>query len=103
MKTAIELITEERKEQIHKHGFTPEKDQQYDEQELLDAAIACIAIDDEYAHVIGRGQMFFWPNDWDMRFLGKIQQKNRIGQLKVAAALIAAEIDRLLILETNNE
>jgi hypothetical protein len=38
---------------------------------------------------------FEWPYHWTEDFRQKILAKSRVDQLKVAAALIAAEIDRL--------
>ena len=40
-----------------------------------------------------------WPEDWMQHYAEKIKNKHRIGQLMVAGAFIAAEIDRLLAME----
>lgn len=85
MKTGIELIAQERQEQIEKHGWNIEKDACYRNGELIQAALFCI--DQE---------RFKWPRKWILKFRTKILHKTRIDQLKVAGALIAAEIDRLL-------
>lgn len=82
MKTGIELIAQERKEQIEKHGWSAEHDSFNDNGELLQAARFCIGVDE-------------WPENWDLRFADKISDKDDIGKLKVAGAFIAAEIDRL--------
>lgn len=84
MKTGIELIAEERKEQIEKHGWDIQSDSGYEKEELLKAALFCI---DQ--------KRFEWPFFWIMKYRTKIINKSRIDQLKVAGALIAAEIDRL--------
>lgn len=78
----IELIAEERHEQIYKHGWDLENDQYYKNGELLQAAMFCIGADK-------------WPENWDLHFRDKILSKDQIGKLKVAGAFIAAEIDRI--------
>lgn len=94
MKTGIELIAQERKEQIEKHGFSIEKDHEYyKEFELLQAALFCI--DQSVEGGYGLKTRIDWPKKWDKHFRNKILDKNTIGKLKVAGALIAAEIDRL--------
>ena len=45
MKTGIELIAQERKEQLKKHKWTSEHDDQHDCGELTDAAIVCASED----------------------------------------------------------
>lgn len=84
MKTGVELIAEERQEQIEKHKWDIEHDACYHNEELITAALFCI---DPWR--------FEWPWGWIENFRTKIRYKNRINQLKVAGALIAAEIDRL--------
>jgi hypothetical protein len=86
MKTGVELIAEERQEQIEKHGFDVIHDvEYYSKNELIQAA--CFAIHPE---------QFKWPAGWDEEFASKIRMKpNKVERLKVAGALIAAEIDRL--------
>lgn len=87
MKTGIELIAIERQEQIEKHGWSYEHDKSHENEELIRAAIYALdpcmnnfrQLDIEWAH-----------------FVTNIDnKKNRIDQLKVAGALIAAEIDRI--------
>jgi len=81
MKTGVELIAEERQEQIKKHGF----DIQNSQNELIKAALFAINPD-----------QFEWPYYWDEEFRRKIKNKpNSVERLKIAGALIAAEIDRL--------
>lgn len=82
MKTGIELIAEERQEQIEKHGWSAEHDSFNENGELLQAARFALGADE-------------WPENWDLNFAEKISSKDEIGKLKVGAALIAAEIDRL--------
>ena len=79
----ISKITQEREDQIQKHGFDIENDLNYDN-ELLQAVIATINCDKSN-----------FPPAWIAtgyaeRILGKLD----IDRLAVAGALIAAEIDR---------
>ena len=91
-KTGIELIAEERQEQIEKHGWDLSHDASYSDEQLLKAALFCI---DQ--------KRFEWPWGWIGYFRNKVLDKNRIEQLAVAGALIAAEIDRLQAMGVNNE
>lgn len=85
MKTGIELIAEERQEQIEKHGFDVKQDEFYAGKELIKAALFAINPD-----------QFEWPFYWSEQFRFKIIDKpNEIERLKIAGAFIAAEIDRL--------
>jgi hypothetical protein len=56
----------------------------YSNNELIRGDLFCIS------------PLFFeWPHNWDSLFRNKIINKNRVDQLKIAGAFIAAEIDRL--------
>lgn len=83
-RTGIELIIEERKDQIEKHGFSVDNDTYYSKGELIQAALFC-----------ANPEFFSWPNQWDEHFKDKILNKDRIGQLKCGGAFFAAEIDRI--------
>jgi hypothetical protein len=88
MKTGIELIAQEREEQIKKHGFDASRDRGNENKELIKAALFAI-----------NPQQFEWPFFWAEKFRDRILAKpTEIDRLKVAGALIAAEIDRLLYL-----
>jgi len=88
--TGIELIAQERHEQIYKHGWPLEK---YLEGELIKGALFAINPD-----------VFEWPYYWLEHYRDKIINKpNRIERLKIAGAFIAAEIDRIQYEESNNE
>ncbi|KAF0194116.1 MAG: Eaa1 [Bacteroidetes bacterium] len=87
------LITEERAEQIRKHGFDNGRDAKfYWADELRHAAIYCITLDDKW-----------YPKSWDNWFRLKVMAKRARMELvefhtemnKVAGALLAADIDRL--------
>ena len=83
--TGIELIAKERHEQIAKHGRTVSRDYtENSNEELVDAATSII-----------QANPIYWPNSWDAQVLAKIRKKGRKEQLAIAAALLAAEIDRL--------
>lgn len=86
MKTGIELIAEERQEQIEKHGYTIKKDQGYINGQLISAAIFSL---------MPNNDLIKWPEHWSQKHKYIIKAKDRIGKLKVAGAFIAAEIDRL--------
>jgi hypothetical protein len=93
MKTGIEQIEAERKQQIRKHGFTKKHDQQYTKGQLVEAALGCI-------ERVGRGPGFIpfehpWPEGWMKKFNDKIRFKDDVGKLVVAGAFYMAEQDRI--------
>jgi hypothetical protein len=94
-KTGVQLIAEERNEQINKHGFSVTEDAEYyQKMELIQAALFCI---DQVVHEgFGLKTYKTWPSGWQEKFMHKIMAKDDIGKLKVAGAFIAAEIDRIL-------
>lgn len=87
----LALIAAERKRQIEKEGWTPEHDDEHEDEALAKAA-ACYADPDrrmtfgDYPMPVG------WP--WDAE-AWKPTPDNRVRELVKAGALIAAEIDRL--------
>ena len=102
MKTGSELITEERKRQIEKEGWTADHDDEHNDGSLADAA-ACYCIDsDRYINwntsrvqaeatiKLKRNLLWTWDEEW-----WKPTPNDRIRELTKAGALIAAEIDRL--------
>lgn len=85
METGIDLINEERKEQIDKHGFTSAHDKKSNSNgQLAEAAVFAITKDP-----------YHFPENWDESWYNKLSNKKGIEALKIAGALIAAEIDRL--------
>lgn len=85
MKTGIELIAEERREQIEKHGYDVRHDLDHESDgELIMAA---------QASILGNGAAF--PAGWELSVVQKICDKPVKERLIIAGALIAAEIDRL--------
>lgn len=96
MKTGIEIIAQERLEQIEKHLFTAQNDSEYTSNELIRCAICYLMADnldltqnEDGENLIVSG---YWP--WAVKWW-KPAPKNRIKELAKAGALIAAEIDRL--------
>lgn len=98
MKTGIELIAEERREQIEKHGFSIIDDAEYyQNKELVQAALFCID------QGIPKGSPLktdkAWPGNWDKHFQNKIISKTELEQLAVAGAFIAARMDQIIHLQ----
>lgn len=86
MKTGIELITEERQEQIVKHKRTIEHDaiENNDCQLVIAAIRLCQDLGDPKA-----------PEGWSLTIWRKMTAKHKKDRLIIAGALIAAEIDML--------
>lgn len=96
IKTGIELIAQEREEQINKHGRTLESDAEINKHgELAQVArylCSTIPVSGEY------------PRNWSQSFRWHVDKnKSRIERLVIAGALIAAEIDRLQALDTTHD
>lgn len=95
--TGVELITAERARQVSQEGWTLEHDDEHDNSELLDAADCYLQ---QGMHTARGGDssqedgwtMGAWP--WE-RSWWKPDYLDPIPNLVKAAALIAAEIDRL--------
>lgn len=93
IKTGIELVADERQEQIVKHGYDKQfvegHPEYYAAGEMAFVAEMLIAID----HEDGIDPSIY-PDGWEEdceRMLGKC----RVDRLIIAGALIAAEIDRI--------
>lgn len=84
-KSGVDLIGEEREEQLNVHEFTIGRDKKVNgDGQLAEAAIYVISKDP-----------YHFPKDWNTEWYTKLTKKKGIEALKVAGALIAAEIDRL--------
>lgn len=95
MKTGIELIAEERQEQIKKHLYSIAHDIEVnDNEQLAHAAEMLLAVEREE----GIDSDSF-PDGWDKDICRKMLAKSYKERLIIAGALIAAEIDRLIALE----
>lgn len=91
MKTGIELIAQERKEQIEKHERTIEQDATWNTEGQLSDAAAKLCVHD----VGGYWGTDLLPFAWDQAIWDKMTNKPYKERLIIAGALIAAEIDRL--------
>ena len=103
MKTPIELITEERKRQQEKEGWTLEHDDQHTDQSLAMAA-ALYASPDERLKIVmnyrySDGEHIIDP--WPWPDLDKREDHDRMKRLQIAGALIVAEMERLQRIRTN--
>jgi len=92
MKTGIELIAQERKEQIEKHGRTIEKDV-IENAGLQLSTGASVLINRSFKS--SRQRLSLMPDEWDDLICLKMVSKTYKERLIIAGALIAAEIDRL--------
>jgi ABC-type dipeptide/oligopeptide/nickel transport system ATPase component len=87
MATGIEKIARERSEQLTIHNRTHGHDQEINKnQELRQAAIYCLTLND-----------LDWPITWATHYAHKIAGKSYEERMVVAGALLAAEIDRLIL------
>jgi hypothetical protein len=91
----IELIAAERERQISQEGWTPEHDDEHINGELRDAAIAYAQVCDDRA---GECAEDWFPWQWSREWWKP--SDDPIRNLAKAGALIAAEIDRLHRLRT---
>jgi hypothetical protein len=116
MKTGIELITQERQEQINKHGFDNTHDKHHDDESLSfnAAVLATPIVLFEKGENFANSHIFTVAtidNGWKLPYQARdgnkiidnntLSKKERIKQLIVAGALIAAEIDRLQTIDNN--
>ena len=88
MKNGIQLITQEREEQIVKHGITISQDVEFNSRfQLIEGAISLL---EESPHLLTSA-----PYKWDIKRWEKMITKPYEERLVIAGALIADEIDRL--------
>lgn len=88
----IQEIKEERIRQVEKEGYDPIHDDLHIDGSIANAAAHYAATEDALALSNGVFHSPLWK--WDKRF-DKKEKKSRRDQLKVAAALIVAEMERL--------
>jgi hypothetical protein len=103
MKTGIELIAMERKEQIEKHQITVELDVVNNSNFELSKAAMFLCGDDEYNKLFVIPHDEFRPDSISKECWEKMTKKPYVERLVIAGALIAAEIDRLIYNEFNKE
>lgn len=96
MKTGIELIAEERREQIEKHGRTLAGDVITNTDNQLSAAASILATKDWKCYDEEEVINDFCPTGWDEQQWAKMVKKPHNERLIIAGALIAAELDRLI-------
>src|SRR5690606_14312258 len=97
MKTGIELIAQERAEQIEKHGRSVKSDCRINsDYQLTDVArIILINTPDVQPPLSERSLMAAMPDNWGRNELESLLRKDYRKRLIIAGALIAAELDRL--------
>jgi hypothetical protein len=98
MKTGIELIAQERKEQIEKHGRTLESDAKINIGYTLSVAARSLIKSNPFNPVNGQRPLRWNEATWD-----RMIKKSYKERLIIAGALIAAEIDRLQREEVIND
>lgn len=106
METGIELIAAERKRQVQVEGWTPEHDDEHHGGDMA-AAAACYvsfsAASEQVRDHLRDNGMSAWP--WALKWWKPSPgdaPHDRIRELVKAGALIAAEIDRLNRLRSND-
>lgn len=97
-KTGIELIADERREQLEKHGRTIEDDIKYNSQGQLSVAAGILGQKTIPDHV----KETLIPKGWDGPIWNKMINKPYKERLIIAGALYVAELDRLIKLESEN-
>jgi len=96
MKTGVELIAQERAEQIEKHGRTIESDIANNKAYQLTEAAAVLSTERFRS---SKQRFSLMPDDWDDEISLKICRKSRKERLIIAGALIAAELDKIQAVE----
>ena len=91
MKTGIELIAEERQKQIEKNGWDSNHDDLHTDGSLrvVAATLCAVGTDATVLDPLERGTL---QNPWGLE---EKLREDHVRRLKVAGALIAAEIDRI--------
>lgn len=104
----VSQIYSEREKQINKHGFDAEnqaKNPQYYDlitgagiyKQLQDAAIKLLSIDKHGMSSLNTHA----PENWDTEWFETLCKKPQEDRIRIAAALLAAELDRLEYLRNN--
>lgn len=93
MKTGIELITIERLEQLTKHGRTLELDIEYNSMFQLTKAASILCMD-SYGS-LDLASEDYCPYGWDKNIWKRMASKPYEERVKIAGALLAAELDRI--------
>lgn len=93
----IELIAKERKEQIEKHNRRLESDVIHNDKEQLRQAAMSLLVPEISKRIL------LCPGNWNKNQWFKMCSKSYEERLIISGALIAAEIDRINIINKNNE
>lgn len=103
MKTGIELIAQERQEQLTKHGRTVESDVENNNYSQLSNAAKILI--DQPVHVDYDEETYVdvVPFKWDEKLFTKMKHKSYLDRLIISGALIAAEIDRINFIDQNRQ
>ena len=91
MKTGIELIDEERREQVEKHNIENDVLLNSGFEKPLTKAASMLSVEHMTSNII----YFGCPENWSPSLWEKMCNKAYIERLIIAGALIAAEIDRV--------
>ena len=98
-------INSERQKQIDKHGFSAEfqaeHPEYYGEGQLESAAFELLKIDYGDYPIDFRQHAVECPKGWNEEWFTKLALKDKRDRIRIAAALLAAELDRLNYLENN--
>ena len=95
--TGIELIAKERKEQLEKHSRTVVEDANMNCDDQLSFAASCLA----FKNIEEWDPTVCTPTGWDQKIWEKMVEKPHEERLKIAGALIAAELDRISFLKAH--
>lgn len=99
MKKGIELIAQERDEQILKHKRTTESDKLFNQDYQLCTAAGRLLFSPKDESIELMKEPIFRPQGWDEQIWNKMLDKPYKERLIISGALIAAELDRLQSLE----
>lgn len=92
--TGIELIAQEREDQLTKHGFSAGFDADFNSMAQLREAVIHL-VNNEIDHIKDENVLALCPAKWESHLWLKMCRKPIKERLSIAGALVAAEIDRL--------
>jgi hypothetical protein len=88
MTQGLLVVSKERLEQLHKHGRTVQSDVQHNDKKQLAHAASLLAAEEV--------NLFDVPYHWDTTIWNRMIEKPYAERIKIAAALLVAEVDRLI-------
>ena len=97
MKTAIELVANERKEQIEKHGHRVIDDVAFNSTRVKPFNMLPLRV--AVGNLMGIVGGIPYPEHWNKEAIEKLESKTELEKLITAGAFICAEIDRLIALQ----